>query len=784
VETPQWSEAQREIFDWFEGARMGTDYENLVVRARAGTGKTTTIVEGVNRAPEESILVCAFNKGIADTLNQKIQNPRAEAKTLHGVGMRAIGRMWRGLRVAKPTSARTDFLTDQVVPNGTPYQMKKLVSLLHTKGREMCPTDPTADAVLKLALFFNLEPSEGWAPKFTVDHIVAWAVAAMKYAKENPPRYEVGIDFADMIYLPLAWDLLTKDYQLVVVDEAQDMSKAQLEIVRRVCDGRLCIVGDDRQCQPAGTMVRSSVSGNVPIESLQAGDTIESFDRHGQVFIKAGRVTQVAFRPYTGQMIRVMAGGHSTQCTPNHKWLVRWTNKANRAWVTYLMRQGTRYRVGQCQLFRQENATFGVSQRARVERADAAWILEVHDTLQGALACEQIMSARYGIPEMVFHPPSHIRYFTKEVIDMVYEAFEPGELHDKALRCLADHNRDIDFPIYTKAAEYQRRGRTTLFETQACNLLTGYMAIATAPETITGHDKKDRHAVAWVPVTIRREHFEGLVYSLNIDKYHKYVADGLVTCNCIYSFRGADTGSLDRLKKELSALELPLTTTYRCGQSIVERAKLLVSDFEAGPANPVGIVEDVEDSDLMALVQPGDFVLSRLNAPLVSLTLHLLRSGVRARMAGRDIGAGILSILKRLKIESHTPIGPALNLIDAWERKMTTRYASFGELQLVDQTRDQADMLRALMEDADSMKDVVANCTYLFTDDPDASQVVCSSVHKAKGLEANRVFVLWDSLYRRGPSQEEDNICYVATTRAISYLGIVRGTPSLQRRTV
>lgn len=506
VKTPTWSKAQEEIFKWFEGkavqqyfADMPTYNDSLVVRARAGTGKTTTIVEGVNRAPEESILVCAFNKGIADTLNQRITNSRAEAKTLHGVGMRAIGRMWRGLRVAKPTSARADFLTDKVVPNGTPYQMKKLVSLLHTKGREMCPTEPRPDALMKLALFFNLEPSEGWAPKYTVDDIVVWAVMAMLYAKANPPRYEVGIDFADMIYLPLAWDLLTKDYQLVVVDEAQDMNAAQLEMVQRVCDGRLAIIGDDRQS--------------------------------------------------------------------------------------------------------------------------------------------------------------------------------------------------------------------------------------------------------------------------------------------VYQFRGADAGALDRMKKELGALELPLTTTYRCGRAIVERARLLVPDFEAGPNNPEGVVEDVEDGDLMALVQPGDFVLSRLNAPLVSLTLRLLRKGVRARMAGRDIGTGILNILKRCKVETFTPIEQALISVDTWERKMTTRYASFGELQLVDQTRDQADMLRALMEDAETMKEVMANCDYLFTDDPDASQVVCSSVHKAKGLEANRVFILWDSLYRRGVTDEERNIEYVATTRAISYLGIVRGTPSLQRRT-
>src|SRR4051794_15080233 len=61
-----WSPQQEEVFFWFEHPSMGQP--NLVVRARAGTGKTTTILEGIFRAPEKRKVCAAFNKRIAEEL--------------------------------------------------------------------------------------------------------------------------------------------------------------------------------------------------------------------------------------------------------------------------------------------------------------------------------------------------------------------------------------------------------------------------------------------------------------------------------------------------------------------------------------------------------------------------------------------------------------------------------------------------------------------------------------------------------------------------------------------
>ena len=57
-----WSPQQKDIFEWFTGKSLQS--RNLCVVARAGTGKSTTIREAVNHAPERDILIAAFNKRI------------------------------------------------------------------------------------------------------------------------------------------------------------------------------------------------------------------------------------------------------------------------------------------------------------------------------------------------------------------------------------------------------------------------------------------------------------------------------------------------------------------------------------------------------------------------------------------------------------------------------------------------------------------------------------------------------------------------------------------------
>jgi superfamily I DNA/RNA helicase len=245
----------------------------------------------------------------------------------------------------------------------------------------------------------------------------------------------------------------------------------------------------------------------------------------------------------------------------------------------------------------------------------------------------------------------------------------------------------------------------------------------------------------------------------------------------IYSFRGADAGSIDRLKTELGATELPLTITYRCPKVVVEYARRLVPDYMAAPSAPEGKMETIGASKLVGEALPGDFILSRSNAPLAKVCLRLLRSGKRARIEGRDIGKGLVALVKKMGAKS---IPQFMEKVTRWEARTIARIEAQGRESTeakVDAIKDQADTLRELAEGLSGPAELVARIESLFAGNGGAA-VVCSSVHRAKGLETDRVFILSKTLYCNGKRQgdlEEANIEYVAVTRAKAILTWVEG---------
>lgn len=237
----------------------------------------------------------------------------------------------------------------------------------------------------------------------------------------------------------------------------------------------------------------------------------------------------------------------------------------------------------------------------------------------------------------------------------------------------------------------------------------------------------------------------------------------------IFGFRGAASNSLDVLKESLGADELGLTATYRCSQAVVREAQQFVPDYVAGPDNPEGQVLSAGVEDVYEQARPGDFVLSRTNAPLVPICMGLIRQGTPARIEGRDVAKGIKALMDKLtKGAARDSLSAFGRQIDEWERGELCRLESSKAKAKASQTiniKDRADCLRAFAEESNSVSELKWRVDQLFQSTRSNDCVVCSTVHKAKGLERDRVWALRDTFNRRG-SLEEQNITYVAITRA------------------
>jgi hypothetical protein len=653
---------QQAIYDWIE---YGSGH--ALVDAVAGAGKTTVLLEGARHLQTTNACFVAFNKVIAEERATRLQasGSHMQASTIHSLGKRCLGKTRiEGKKYNKLCRTFLQSLPDrEIMLKDTPEAtaVKSLRALVDLAQLTM--TDPTEADLLRLAEHYALDDILSivayngllWETIWSgVDIVIERGI--QQYQRERI------IDFNDMVCLPTVLGLPTPQFDFLLIDEAQDLNKAQLELVLacKSPQGRLLFVGDRRQCQPAGTMVRLTNGSEYSIEHLRPGCEVVTYDQRSQTLAKKGKVTNVAVRHYEGPLYTITTGDKQSRCTSSHKWLVRWAHSDTGAWVTYIMRQGNRYRVGQCRLF--DNHDFQLSRRMSQERADAAWILRIHKMPNDALAYEAIVAAKYHLPQLTFTAYGTYRRWTTEAIDGAYAALAPQEEHVK--RCLHDHDRLLDYPLCKRenGKKQTARGKTNSFEVQACNLIPEYMQIPVCEDARS-------MKITWQSIEVISERYTGPVYSLNVEEHHSYIADGLVTLNSIYGFAAADTASIETIIARTQAQVLPLSICYRCPSLPIQLAQQIYPAIQPSPSAERGTVEVIAQADFLRQVQPdigGCAVIGRCTAPLVSLCLKLLQQGKQAKVRGRDIGAGILDLIERVKKAKQFHFAAFLESLDAY----------------------------------------------------------------------------------------------------------------------
>ncbi len=251
----------------------------------------------------------------------------------------------------------------------------------------------------------------------------------------------------------------------------------------------------------------------------------------------------------------------------------------------------------------------------------------------------------------------------------------------------------------------------------------------------------------------------------------------------IYGFRGADSEAIPSIIERLGAQTFPLSITYRCPVKHVRLAQDIVPGIQARPGAPDGSVEYLKYTDGVARMAESNLVLCRTNAPLVKVAFALIRAGKKAIIRGRDIGTGLIALAKRVGGKGWQSMGISefLTRLGRHEDREMAKLLAAKKGAAAAALDDKIQTIRVLAEAVQTVRELVQKAEQLFSDG--TIGVVCSSVHRAKGLEAERVFVVAPELMPHPMAMQEweivqeMNIKYVALTRSKSEMYFVEAPP-------
>ena len=234
----------------------------------------------------------------------------------------------------------------------------------------------------------------------------------------------------------------------------------------------------------------------------------------------------------------------------------------------------------------------------------------------------------------------------------------------------------------------------------------------------------------------------------------------------IYGFNAADEKSFQWFENFPNTKVLPLSVSFRCSQNVIKKAQEIVPDIKALPSAPEGLVRD---GNVLNEAESGDFVLCRTTMPLVKLFFEFLTQNKKAIIKGSDIGIHLIELIGK--------INSIEKLKSFWEEELSkfrkdlksdgilnpSEHSGYSVLE------DKVMTLLFLARLADSIPDLKLKIKTIFTDE--IKGICLSTVHKIKGLEANRVFIIRPDLLplpnvRSWQAIQEKNLEYVAYTRA------------------
>ena len=219
----------------------------------------------------------------------------------------------------------------------------------------------------------------------------------------------------------------------------------------------------------------------------------------------------------------------------------------------------------------------------------------------------------------------------------------------------------------------------------------------------------------------------------------------------IYGFRGAKAGGMRQATDHYKCTSLPLSTSFRCPSEIVRNVHWRVPNFrwltEGGSVEKPNKIQFDDLADECTII-------CRNNAPLFRFAMLCLARGRSVQMAGSDIGPRLIGVMRKLGPESLTKAG-TLSAIEEWLEAKLEKESKTAE--------DTAECMRVFAERGATLGQAIAYAEHLFRQ---SGKIYFTTGHKAKGLEWSTVYFLDPHLVRRNPSEQDQNLDYVISTRS------------------
>lgn len=254
---------------------------------------------------------------------------------------------------------------------------------------------------------------------------------------------------------------------------------------------------------------------------------------------------------------------------------------------------------------------------------------------------------------------------------------------------------------------------------------------------------------------------------------------------CINTFCGSSEEAFQYMKDYPKTTQFDLPICYRCPKTVVELAKTLVPDIKCREDAPKG---DIIEKCWTSSLQSGDMVLCRSKAPLLKVYTKLLRKGIQCHIKGQDIGTNLKKLIEEVDIEELNTnlksdgvfVRLYDNLFEIRNKLMESKGLDYQDATLTNYITNRYDMIKALTvlaENYTTKTELLSHIDEIF--DETREGVILSTIHKAKGLEADNVYILCNSSMpsslakKEWEKNAEQNLIYVAYTRAKKKLGFI-----------